>query len=101
MKDATFAEITAREDRCLLGVGDRTLEWLKGGPPLTPAAVISPYFVTTVWDSSQSGPVSRMRVGEKFAFAEFYDDIRNEQSLVIMERNQDADIAHFFGLESD
>src|SRR5579859_6413095 len=85
--NATYAEMTAREQGCMLGVGDRLLEWTEGKPRPDAPRSLSPLFTTTVWDGSQP-IVARMPLKEKFAYGHFYEELRNEQTLAVTHRAQ-------------
>ncbi len=97
--NATIAQVTILENTCLIGLGERISAWAKGGPAPRPAAIVSPFFSTTVWDSSQAGAVSRMPLKEKFAYGRFYESLRNEQSLAAGLRAQAQGIGRYFALD--
>ena len=98
--DLTYAEITMVEDRCALGLGQVIIGWTKGGPRPQPAAMISPVFAFTIWDASQSGPVSHMPQAEKFGYARLYDTFRNEQSLANTFRGQATHLGRLGAIDS-
>ena len=93
-KNASYAEIGAREDRCQLGVQDRNEQWARLAGREAPLS--EPLFHHHgVGRLQQSGAVSRMPLKEKFAYAEYYDQLRNLQSMVTTQRSQATAIVRY------
>jgi hypothetical protein len=95
----TAAETLLYENRCLQGVSDRLVAWAGGGPRVQVSAIVSPTFSFTIWDIS-SGPISRMPLKEKFSYARFYEELRNEQTVQAAGRVQASRLGRYIGLPS-
>ncbi len=93
--NAAYADMTAREESCMMGVADRLVEWAGGKTRPDAPRSISPLFTTTVWDGSQA-VVGRMPLKEKFAYGHFYEALRNEQTLAVVLRAQATHIGRFY-----
>jgi hypothetical protein len=93
--NAAYADMTAREETCMLGVADRLLEWADGKTRPDAPRSVSPFFTTTVWDGSQT-IVGRMPLKEKFTYGHFYEALHNEQTLAVTLRAQATHIGRFY-----
>ena len=86
--NAARAELSAREDRCMFGALDVFERWAHGGPATPGGGMLNPSYMTTIWDASQSGAVAYMPLNEKFGYAHFFDNARNLQTFVVVQRQQ-------------
>jgi hypothetical protein len=96
---ASMANVSLREDHCLLGVADRIDDWAKGGPKPPPVPPIFPPFNATIWDASQTGAVTHMPLKEKFAYAAFYERVRTQQTLRARQASQSIDLTRVAALD--
>ena len=99
--DAMLAANGAREDGCYRDLLLQYAAWAKGGPK--PAIVLShlslPDVRTPVWDVVKSTAVANMDLDERFAFASFYGQAANQNTLVANTRDGSGQLAGYAFLD--
>lgn len=82
--NATLAQYSAAEDRCLAKNAQNVIAWAKGGP--RPPLLYPHRFElqSTVWDLSKSGAINHMPLKERSALADYYDQV------AVFNKNRDA-----------
>jgi hypothetical protein len=102
--NAYIAAVRAEEGRCYPARLDEMVAWANGGPPLDRsfggnARFASP--VSTVWEITKAGQtVARMPLKERLAYAQFYNRVANQQSVIQIERNYVVRLVRFLGQPS-
>jgi hypothetical protein len=102
--NAYIAAVRAEEGRCYPDRLNEMLSWAKGGPPLDTSFGGNARFagpVSTVWEITKAGQtVARMPLKERLAFAQFYDRVANQQTVIQIERNYVVRLVRFLGQPS-
>ena len=86
---ATNASILAfgREElNCLKPQVDAYAAWAAGGPKPPNFRTVLNRYVFNTWDTVKAGPVTHMPLHERLAISEFYDELRNAESIINEQR---------------
>jgi hypothetical protein len=99
--DARAALLGAREDGCYRDLLLQYAAWAKGGPkPAFNLSLLSlPDMRTPVWDVAKSTAVANMDLDERFAFASFYGQAANQNTLVANTRAASGQLAGYAFLD--
>jgi hypothetical protein len=99
--DARAALIGAREDGCYRDLLLQYAAWARGGPkPAFNLGRLSlPDVRTPVWDVAKSTAVANMDLDERFAFASFYGQAANQNTLVANTRTASGQLAGYAFLD--
>ena len=85
----TNAEILAfgREElKCLKPQVDAYAAWAAGGPKPPPFRTVLSRYVFNTWDTVKTGPVTHMPLHERLAISDFYDEMRNAETIINEQR---------------
>jgi hypothetical protein len=84
--NASILALGREELKCLKPQVDAYAAWAVGGPkPPRFRTVLSRYAFNT-WETVKAGPVQHMPLHERLAISDFYDEMRNAESIVSEQR---------------
>jgi hypothetical protein len=87
MADLATVAWGLEEDKCLLAQLPAYAAWTRGGPKPSAFRTILPGFGTSTWDTVKASAVPNMPLQERLAVAAFYDELKNEQGVIDIQRS--------------
>lgn len=96
--NASIGMLGVEESRCLSYRLEDDVAWAKGGsrPNMARSAVRLMGPASTVWDTYQAGQtIARMPSKERLAYAHYYTDVANEQTVIQTVRTVETQLARY------
>ena len=84
--NASILAFGREELKCLKPQVDAYAAWAAGGPKPPPFRTVLNRYVFNTWDTVKTGAVPNMPLPERLAISEFYDELRNAETIVGEER---------------
>lgn len=81
-ENASILAFGREELKCLKPQVDAYAAWAAGGPKPPKFRTVLLRYAFNTWDTVKTGPVQHMPLRERLAISDFYDEMRNAESIV-------------------
>jgi hypothetical protein len=85
--NASILALGREELKCLKPQVDAYAAWAVGGPKPPDFRTILSRYVSNTWDTVKTGAVPHMPLQERLAISDFYDELRNAESIINEQRS--------------